>query len=296
MRVSGFRFPVALVVFAALAAAKDKPVDAKHLPVVHAVAEPAPLEPFSRMTFHLDAQGRLSFDGKRFTINEFNQTIVRHTEFRGVHLKRKGKPALDDLGGDVKGSPVHVMLRVHKCAPWHHVAWLLMAMQEQRAYKSEFIAVDETGKEGVVRSWIPLGKEVEGGITFDAEDDEDEAKPPPPPPKGTVLVSLLAAGKREHEYGGKKVDAPASVTYAVGKSRVGKLKALRGRVKQAFGTAKRKAKSPRVEIRAGARVPFGEVVRVFDLLRQDGYERIEFGGLPIPNRRVRMAKPLPYPG
>lgn len=283
-----------LLLCAALAAGKEKPFPAEHLPVVAKVEQPAPLEPFSRLTFQLDAQGRLSFNGQLFTLNEFSKTILRYTEMRSVERKRKGKPPLDDLGDDLRGSNVEVLLRVHEDAPWRHIAWMLMVMEEQRAYKSEFVARDEAGKVGFVRAWIPLGKAVEGGIELDADEDEDEAKPPPPPPAGTVLVSLLASGASERDYGKEKVEAPAEIQYAVGKKKV-RLKRLRSVVRSAFGTAKRKAKSPRVEIRAAARVPHGAVLRVLDLLRKDGYERIEFGDLPIPSRKVRTAKPLPYP-
>lgn len=283
-----------LLLCASIAAGKEKPFPAEHLPSVAKVEQPAPLEPFSRMTFQLDAHGRLSFEGRLFTLNEFSKTILRHTEFRSVELKRKGKPPLDDLGGDVEGSNVEVLLRVHREAPWRQVTWMLMVMQEERAYKSEFVARDGDGREGVVRAWIPLGKKVEGGIEFDADDEEDEAKPPPPPPRGTVLVTLLASGARPREYGDGEVDAPEEIQYAVGKKKM-RLSALRTNVRSAFRSERGKAKSPRIEIRAAARVPHGAVLEVLDLLRLDAYERIEFGDLPIPDREVRMAKPLPYP-
>lgn len=286
---------LALVLFAAAAAAGPKPpkVKSADLPQAAKVEKMVALTPFSRVVFELDADGRLFWEGRASTLNEFDKTVLRHTEQRGIHLRRKpGKKGTEKLNDELEGSPVHVILRVHRQAPWRHVQWLMMVLQEQRAHKAEFYARTKNGREGVVKAWLTLGTAVSDEMEISA-DDEDETKKPPPAQAGTVAVTLLEAGAASRRFAGRTVPAPAGVTWAVGRERVQEFNDLAGTVAAAFSVAKRKSKTPRIEIRAGPRIPHGEVVRVLDLLRK--YEHIDFGGAEVPSRRVRMAPTLPYP-
>ena len=279
-----------LLLAAAAAAAPKQKVATADLPVVRKVDGFPELSPFVSATVELDAEGVFHLAGRRATLNEVDAYVLRTTEQRAIHLRRQGEEGTVKLPGDVEGSPVHVHLRVHRDAPWRHVQWLLTLLAQQGAYRTEFVAVDAAGEEGVVRAWLPLDVAAEGGLVL-PEDDEDETEQAPRARPGVLTVTLLAEGEREAAYRGETVRAPGGPAFAVGKRKTSD----RERFARILAEELRRAKAKTVEIRAERRMPTGEVVRAIDEVRAAGHERVDVYRPTAVPLALRGRAALPYP-
>jgi len=281
------RFPLlALLLLPAAAGARPKPrVAATDLPRVRKV-EPFPVpSPFETFTVELDAKGGLSVDGTRATLDEVDARLLFVTEQRAIALRRKGEPGMEKLPTG-EASPVHVHLRVHKDAPWRHVQWLLTLFAERRVFKTEFVATDGDGKEGLFPAWLPLGAAGDGGLLIDGEEETEKAPPERP---GVLTLTLLAEGERDVEYQGKPVRAPGAVAFAAGKRKTS------DREKFARMIAEEAHKAKMVEVRVEGRIAVGQVLSVADDARANGLEKIDlYRPVPVPHA-LRSSPSLPWP-
>lgn len=277
-----------LLLPAAAGAAPKQRIAATDLPRVKAVeAFPEP-SPFATLSVELDAQGGLSLDGTRATLDEVDARILFVTEQRGIHLRRKGGDQAERLPTGMEASPVVVHLRVHKDAPWRHVQYLLTLLAQRRAYRTEFVATDAAGKEGVVRAWLPLDVRGEGGLEL-GEEEETEKAPPERP--GVLTLTFLAEGERDAKFQGKPVRAPGAIAFAVGKKKTPDRERFLSMVAEELGARKVRT----LEVRAEGRVPAGEVVAAVGEARAAGQERVDLYRPVALGSELRSAPALPYP-
>ena len=279
----------ALLLLAATAAAlPGLKVKAERLPVVTTVTGIRRPTPFQYATVELDAKGRLYLGGSRATLHEVDAFVLRTTEERSTFNKRKGKPGYDTLPSGMTGSNVEIHLRIDRDAPWRHVQWLLSVLGAQRAYKTEFVARDRAGSEGVVKVWLPFDEAEAGGIDF-AEGAADETTKAPKPKKNTVTVTLIAEGIVPIKFAGRPANGPRCIAYAVGKRKTKERDKFEGWMRDDLRNKKT------LEIRAHGKVPFHEVMAVVDVARAGGHERIDLYRAAVPTRAQRALKQLPYP-
>jgi len=264
---------------------KLKPED---LPRVSKVQALGKMTPFERVTVELDDQGQLFVDGRLFTLNEVGAHVLRYSEERAGYRKRQKEEPYDTLPSGIEGSNVRILLRVHKDAPWRHVQWLLSLLAEQRAYKTEFLAVDGNGREGTVPAWLPLDEAAEGGIVF-PEDDADETTTAPREKQNTLTATVIAEGKRAITFAGKPAEGPASLAWALDRRKTADREKFFGWLREEAGGKRT------LDIRAHAKAPAGEVVAIVDAARAAGSERIDLYHAEIASRAERGLKRLPYP-
>ncbi len=274
-----------LVAGAASAAPQKLHVKAKDLPVVTKVGPLPEKTQFSNILIELDQHGILFVRGNAVNLNQAAADTLRYTEERVKVRKRDKQPGMDTLRPGVKGSNVVVLLRVHRAAPWRHVQWLMALMNDQRAYKIEFVVRDRRGKVGTTKAWLPLDTTTSAGMEIAVEDDEED-----PPTRGIARLKIVAVGQKKRKYGRLEVSVPESAKYAASAESTSDPKKVVALLRRAL----RQSRDKRLEIRPGGLVPVGAVVGILHAAHKTA-KHVDLLDVSMPDKKTRGARPLPWP-
>ena len=108
-------------------------------------------------------------------------------------------------------------------------------------------------------------------------------------------VHVMARAERSAPFGNFKVEKPTQFIYTFGQETTKQIKEVAARI----ALAKRKSQTAKLplesEIRAGHKVPVGQIVAVLDQFRASKIEAVNFYGTQMPTPEELAAKTLPYP-
>jgi len=210
---------------------------------------------------NLDANGQLSAGDKRCTLAELGEIV-----------QAEGRKSIKG-----KASTMRVLLRMDRAAPWKHAQWLMITCALKKVNRVEWAVRLAGDKPGYLKCWLPIdpGLGVRDSMQF--------------------RVHVVARAEKAVPFGKLQVNKPTQFIYTFGQEQAKEIKQVAARI----ALQKRKSQAAKLpldsEIRAGHKVPVGEIVGVLDQFRANKIEDVSFYGTQLPNPKQLAAKTLPYP-
>ena len=264
---------------------------------------------------------------KRMTLDQLGVHLDVAKRTYDIRQREKGGSGYEQLRESEKISRLFVLLRADKDAPWLHVQWLTIVMQEQKFHKLQFAvkvtadrsyAPEEAALMGVKRddvaspappalesklsAFLPQFTDPDLEIVIPPDDSEDEehtaARKAALAKVTRIRVEIHADAEVAVKEWGKlrrPASVPTQVHYVIGGRKTQSLADVEKWINRQVAAAKRTKKRPVWQMNVDANVQVKYAIAVLDRMSAAGAERVWFSDWRIPGAELRRLPHLPYP-